>query len=635
MSLKNIIAQRLEKCYNIDVNQIINEDRTCLHDPLLYDSMASLIELLHAFKLHQDKNPSALLVVDTDYDTDGIASAAVLSAALNVFGIRYKVYIPTMAHGYGLNPQAVEEMCQLFNVNGDHVAFILTADNGTNAVSGVQAALDRGIQVAVTDHHIGGDDVAPAQVIVNPNKTKPRVDNYPFKGNAGATVAWKAMQAYAQRYQPESQQLIDDLIVFAGIANVSDVMPIVDENHYMVKEALVIIRRLISYQPLADPYRLMSTGYPHYDAVFHGLFDILKLLQASKDEERRSMGKKPIPLTDNEELISWYLSPLFNAPRRVHETSYEAMVALLSTDPNLRQTTIKTLIEMNREKSRLRNKVLDAIKSNNAPVSGEHSRVVFANTRSGIAGLIAGHICGNNGLATIVFAHLDENSKEILYASPQDPELVISGSARSTNSQPLDRIIDLVRQRHPELVIKGGGHALAAGYSIKAGDLDAFCSAFDQAAKDVADIIAKELEAQIASGQAPVAFDNCIKFTTHDEAPNTKYACFNYRVNDLQEQIQEAYYFIESLRPFGRDFKEPTFIFSFCTGELWHYDLNLDFWHTFKFTYQDVTFLTFNIKLANKVKEAIASEEDLVVTTTAKIKSYTYRGKTSYQIIFE
>ena len=174
---------------------------TALHDPFLYTNMDTLITALHDFKMEQERRPEKLLIVDTDYDTDGIMSAAVLTAALACFGINHRVYIPSMEDGYGLNVKAVNDMLQTYN----NVSIILTADNGTNAYEGIDYANSLGIPVLVTDHHIGSSKPANAKVIVNPNVP---TDFYPYKGNAGATVAWKTMMAYAKKYAPQQEKNI-------------------------------------------------------------------------------------------------------------------------------------------------------------------------------------------------------------------------------------------------------------------------------------------------------------------------------------------------------------------------------------------------------------------------------------------
>lgn len=198
MNLIDLVRQRTSQATKLseqELEQIIHEDDRVMHDPFLYDGMSELVNSLYEFKQHQMKNPNDLLVIDPDYDTDGVMSAAVLSAALNVFGFNYRLFIPTMKDGYGLSEVAIKKMQTQFEKGNQKIAMILTADNGTNAITGVDAANKLGITVLVTDHHIGGETYANAKVIVNPNKTMPdgTIEPYPFKGNAGATVAWKTL----------------------------------------------------------------------------------------------------------------------------------------------------------------------------------------------------------------------------------------------------------------------------------------------------------------------------------------------------------------------------------------------------------------------------------------------------------
>ena len=267
--LQQIVREQTLKALGWDesvLENLIHANDDSLHDPFMYTNMERLIDRLHEFT---EKQTHELLVVDTDYDTDGIMSACVLTAALSAFGINHRVYIPSMKDGYGLSPKAIDDMLSTFS----NVSMILTADNGTNAVEGVQYAKTKGIPVLVTDHHLGSSALAPAEAIVNPNV---QGDIYPFKGNAGATVAWKTMMAYATKYQPHTLPLIRELVVFAGIANVADMMPIVDENHYMVRLAVDTLKRYreMSSEDISYPH-VMYTGIPGYDTVFHGLYDCL------------------------------------------------------------------------------------------------------------------------------------------------------------------------------------------------------------------------------------------------------------------------------------------------------------------------------------------------------------------------
>lgn len=653
MTLLELVKSRTEMATSLsefELHNLTTANDSILHDPYLYDGMDKLITKLHEFHEIQKADPSQLLVIDTDYDTDGVMSAAVLSAALDVFNINYRVYIPSMVDGYGLNPKAVTEMCTMFGTNGYTVSMILTADNGTNAVDGVNAANDKGITVLVTDHHLGGSDYANAYVIVNPNKQMPdgSSEPYPFKGNAGATVAWKTAMAYAKRYAPEQLSLIYKLIVFAGIANVSDVMPIIDENHYMVKKAVAELRRLISIgklysnDPFGDnnPYPdIANTQYIHYNTVFHGLYDMISLLQKSKDEKRLAMNKKVIPLTDDEELIGWYLSPMINAPRRIHATSREAMLALMATKLTQRQDNINAMISMNKEKSKMRNDVTDQLDWD--AMLNNYGNVVFVNAQHGIAGLIAGQITSKTGRASIVFA-LPTKLETKVYSDNEfdsrydNDTLVIGASARSTNAQPLNVIMARINEMRPDIIVGGGGHAAAAGYSIYYKHLAIFRILFNNIAKQVEQELRNEYEKAVADGEIEPQEHNVIRFTFSDAKSTSEHGIYNItKTNTFKQDLNDVYYFQQALKPFGKDFNaQTTFELVLDPMEIIkpEYNLNLDFWKTFKFNIQGVDILTFNIELAELVKERIRMKNPAVIIVAAKLTMNEFRGNINPQL---
>ena len=231
-----------------------------LHDPFQYKEMFEMVMNLRKLKEEQDRDPSAVLVVDGDYDTDGVCGAIILAASLAVFGFRYRVYIPSMADGYGMSPAAVLAMRSQFETDGFRIQAILTTDQGNNALAAIRYAKGQGIPVLVTDHHPAGRKRPDALAVVNPNQSG---DRYPFKGNSGGTVAWKAMVAYAGRFDKEKLPLVQDLILFAGISNVSDVMPMLDENRYMVQAAMDRIQKIkkaSSYSQVMDTACPSSTA---------------------------------------------------------------------------------------------------------------------------------------------------------------------------------------------------------------------------------------------------------------------------------------------------------------------------------------------------------------------------------------
>lgn len=650
MSLKRKVLDRTMKSMMMSEEQIMNivtEDERVLHDPFLYDGMGKIVEELHKVKEDQKANPNHILVVDTDYDTDGVMSAAVLSAALDVFNINYRVYIPSMAHGYGLNPTAVNEMKEMFETNGFKITTILTADNGTNAVAGVDHANGLGIKVLVTDHHLGGSNYAKAEVIVNPNKAMPdfSIEPYPFKGNAGGAVAWKTMLAYATKYEPHVYDLIFDLIVFAGMANVADVMPIIDENHYMVKKAVEEIQRLIRIRHIYGHSDLAyndvkMTQYPHYNAVFYGLYDIIMLVQESKDAKRLEQGKKAIALPEDEEFISWYFSPMMNAPRRIHATSKEAMLSMLETRISVRHENIKAMIQMNEEKSKLRNDVLDSL--NYDELYQNYGNVLFVNAQHGISGLIAGQVAEKTKKATIVFAMPTELPQKVYdfhdFDSRFDKDtLVIGASARSNDLQPLNVIVERLAERFPDVVVGGGGHAAAAGYSIRYKYLDLFATEFNKIAKEVETEIIELTNTRVARGEVQLVPANIIKLTFIDRPDTPDFAVYNVNNSlNLATEMLEVLEFQNQLKPFGKDFNGQTkFIMDLNPMELTkpQYNLNLGFWKTFKFNMDGVDVLTFDVGLADILKNRIAGNNDTLIPVTAELKINEYNGRMTPQLI--
>ena len=173
-----------------------------------------------------------------DYDIDGVMSTYILLKGLTGVGANVDHVIPNrMTDGYGINENLIEQ------ASCDQVDTIITCDNGIAAYSQIQRANELGITVLVTDHHeVPFEDtengrseiLPPAQAIVNP---KQKACTYPFKGLCGAGVAMKVMEALYQKLQPETD-IVDQMLQYAAIATIGDVMDLVEENRIIVKEGL-------------------------------------------------------------------------------------------------------------------------------------------------------------------------------------------------------------------------------------------------------------------------------------------------------------------------------------------------------------------------------------------------------------
>lgn len=601
--------------------QLRNPAPEQMHDPRLYSDIGRLVAYLHEEKARQAADNQKMMAVFTDYDTDGVCASGVLSASLALFGFRYMVGIPNMEEGYGLSRPALDRMNASVRKEGYKLDMLITADSGINAHDGIAYAAEQGITVLVTDHHPAGP-VLPqgAMVCVDPWK---KDDGYPFKYNSGATVAWKAMLAYAIAYAPEKRPEIERLIVLAGLSNVGDVMPIRDENRYMVVAALKELDRL---RRESDYDKMSCTGCRAYDTVFWGLHDLMEMLQASKDKKRYDAGKSPIPLPDNEELISYYLSPMLNAPRRVHGTCLEAMSALMVSDHDTRRSIIGHLIELNEIKTDFRDKVLGEIDEE------DESPVVCVNTRHGISGLVAGQLANGRDMPSIVFSRRDDRDSTIVYEDVPE-EGTLTASARSSEICPLDQVIEEVNRMYPGMV-RGGGHAAAAGITIDARDY----ATLKAILPDICRKIIGKNKAAIGLQTENTVRICCNGGTLHVEFVRVEGGVPMDHKEFLDPKlfasdVMNTYGFLESLRPFGQGFDADTrFELHMDAATVRSMKWNPDFWsgRGFKFDLYGVECLTFKEGWADGVKQAIDRGEPLAAS--AKIKLNKYHGKVTPQL---
>lgn len=590
-----------------------------MHDPALYSDMERIVAYLHEEKMRQARDPQKILGVFGDYDTDGICSSGILSGSFAVFGFRYMVGVPTMDEGYGLNPKAVDRMLALVEKQGYKLDMIITADNGIKAYDGIAYAAGKGITVIVTDHHPAGNKLPQgATVCIDPWKDG---DKYPFKYNSGATVAWKVMLQYAKTHDQDKLPLVERLIVLAGMSNVADVMYMTDENRWMVVQSVAMLDKLRNEYD----YRKMSdTGYAAYDTIFWGLHDLVCLLQESKDRKRAEQKKKSRPLPDNEELISWYLSPMLNAPRRVHGTCLEAMSALMVSDHDIRKQIIRDLIELNSMKTQFRDRVLDAMDP------GDESPVVCVNTRHGISGLIAGRLSEDREMPSIVFARRDDSSDTIIY-DDVPPEGILVASARSSELCPLDRVKEEVNRLYPGM-LRGDGHATAAGFQVDARD-------YPKLKEILPDICRKIIGENMETGME--AADNLIRIVCRGGNLSVRYSRVTEGVRTEHSEfvdpklfasdVADTYKFLESLRPYGTGFEAGTrFELEVDAYSVLTMGWDPDFWKTFKFRIYGVECLTFDEEWAVQVKEDLKAGKDILAS--AKINMNTYRDKTTPQL---
>lgn len=221
------------------IRKFLYGSREDLFSPFLLKDMELAIDLIE--KGIQEKKKMRII---GDYDVDGICSTHILLVGLTLAGAIVDTAIPhRMKDGYGINEQLIEEAKE------EGIEFIITCDNGIAAIQQIEMAKKLGMTVIITDHHevpygVEGEkriEQPPnADAIINPKQSQ---CDYPFKGICGGVVAFKLIQGYFLRKNPDKvENLVNDLLPFAAMATVCDVMELLSENRIIVKEGLKRLR---------------------------------------------------------------------------------------------------------------------------------------------------------------------------------------------------------------------------------------------------------------------------------------------------------------------------------------------------------------------------------------------------------
>lgn len=506
-----------------------------LHDPFLYKGMEEFVTQLSQYHKTQLCDPDTYLMVRPDYDADGIFSAVIAHAGLSLLNIRHVIVTPKTTTGYGFAKSDLTEMQK--RIAPHTIGMILTADNGISANEAITFAWKQGIPTLVTDHHLG-EAPKDAAAVVDPHQPG---DEYPFKGNSGTTVLWKCLLAYATRTAPETYNDMEKLSLFAGLSTIADVMPLVDENRYLAKSAVETLVHLRKHRE-----DLPKTGCIPYDTTFSALLQVI-----TRYEQDRNQGKKwATRFPENEELVSYYVSPLLNASRRILDASIAPIVALTQSGDLAKQAT-ETLLFANREKSRLRDEAWQTMKHPKT----DADLLPVVNTKGGIAGLLAARLQEATGKPALVFTREDPAYPNLRYQTTDIPSLPgrLSASARSNDAYPLPVVATLLNEKVPNLVTFGG-HAQAAGMSVEAKDYPLLVSLYPQVLREI-DNLREEQEDE-------PGITNTLLLDTTKEAPTITYPVLvngqvkqvteDVNINRLDLQLSGIYEFQSICRPFGK-----------------------------------------------------------------------------------
>ncbi len=372
------------------------------------------------------------MLIVADYDCDGATACAVAIRGLRAFGAKVDYLVPNrFEYGYGLTPEIVTLAADSLSPD-----VIITVDNGIASVDGVAEARRRSIEVVITDHHLPGDVLPDARAIVNPNQPG---CGFPSKNLAGVGVmfylllALRAEMRQRGAFDADTQPKLDTLLDLVALGTVADVVKLDTNNRILVAQGLKRIRA-----------GRMQPG-------------IAALFRAASREARRA---SPFDL-------GFAIGPRLNAAGRMADMSV-GIECLLTDDEGRAWEIARQLSEINLER---REKEADMQDSANALMEkidpqNQATLCVYANDwHQGVVGLVASRLKDRFFRPTITFAPANDGR--------------IRGSGRSIPGFHLRDALDLISKQSPNLIEKFGGHAMAAGLTIRAEAFDAFTAAFE------------------------------------------------------------------------------------------------------------------------------------------------------------
>ncbi len=510
-----------------------------INDPH-HDRLQNLDAMVDA--LHHIRMSGLTITVLPDFDMDGITSGVIGWAGLSELGFDCRLYIPDYRRGHDITVEAVDELMSQY----PGTKAVITCDSGINSYAGVQRIRDYGALALVTDHHVELPPGSNADIAVNPARIG---ETYAHPGICGAHVLYQVIEAYTEKYAPEKRSSISLLKLFAGIGTVSDVMPILFENRQIVRDSVSIARLLYVTIPEADTVTeydieqsiLMKLlrSHDHHPAFVSAFEGFAVMLKAFRDHRVPMLDPDGEPVLDangepklssrkladitalSEEFYGFYLSPAFNAMRRVGGSMYDAFGVFTAPSVNAKLEHAAAVIAANELRKALAEEHLEQINERDQPLA-EYG-VFFTDAPIGMLGLIAASLMSESGMPAVVVN------------PPGSPGEPVSGSARAPG---WFEVISTMT-KHGFTAI---GHEQACG--VKATDLDdivRFASIF----KEEADTQYAHL---LVTGELEAASRPALVLGSSDDAEGS--------LSDVEELV-DLTECIDNNAPYGHEFPRP------------------------------------------------------------------------------
>ena len=379
------------------------------------------------------------ILIVADFDADGATSCALAIRGLTAMGAEDVIYVVPnrFEHGYGLSPKIVD-------VALDHDPdLIVTVDNGISSISGVEHAKKNGIKVLITDHHLPGDKLPSADVIINPQLKE---NKFPSKNLAGVGVIFYILLALRAKLKAENwfdeknikYPNLANLLDLVALGTISDLVPLDKNNRTMVAHGLKLMRKNKS-----------KAG-------------ILAILNQS--------GRQLSTLTSGD--LSFAIAPRLNAAGRLTDMSL-GIECLLTDDKENATEMAKKLNQLNIERRQIQDNMEEQALTEFEKYLQDTSKkiphgicIYNQNWHQGVVGILAAKIKEKFNRPVIVFA--------------QECQGILKGSARSITELHIKDVFDEIARLYPELILTFGGHAMAAGLTIEESQFDRFSDVFNK-----------------------------------------------------------------------------------------------------------------------------------------------------------
>ncbi len=392
-----------------NVDMYLNGTLDRLHDPMMMKDMDKAVSVI-ASSIRDNKH----IRIIGDYDIDGICSIYILFKGLKICGADVDYEVPDrITDGYGINENLIKQAYEA------GVEVIITCDNGIAAASQIDYANELGMTVVITDHHDvpyeetdnGRRYIIPkAAAVVDPKQNDCR---YPFKMLCGAGIAYKFIDCMVKEFQT-GDSVMPELLQFAAIATVGDIVDLLDENRIIVKEGLKLIANTENYG--------------------------LNALMAVTGVSRESI---------NAYHIGFVLGPCLNASGRL-DSAKRALKMLVTDDRAEAERHAGELKDLNEERKKLTSEAVDKAVDmvENSSLKDDRVLVIFLpDCHESIAGIVAGRIREKYYKPVIVLTRGEQEAK---------------GSARSIESYNMFEKLSECK----DLFTRFGGHPMAAGLSL-------------------------------------------------------------------------------------------------------------------------------------------------------------------------